>query len=178
MTERTTLCIVGALILASAIPAAGQNRKITGEAALGYLEVLQPPTIRCAGGEPTGLAYPPYCSPGTSRVLGRDEVQRWIPVSTSASLGDLLNGPITFVINCNFNPEYRGPCWGTFTWEVTGVGTWTGSWTSPVMDLYTYETRFSMVGFGAGGSIDGRQIRFDGGSAPGDWYITGTIRIN
>ncbi len=45
------------------------------------------------------------------------------------------------------------------------------------MDLFTYESRFSMVGHGVGGTIDGKQLKFDGGSVPGDWYITGTVRI-
>jgi len=169
---------VVALALVSAAPVAGQNRKsVVGDAQLGFMETLQTPEVTCAGGEPTGLSFP-VCSEGTQRILGRNEVQLWVPATLSDPIRDLLTGTITFVVNCTFNPEYRGPCWGTFEWEVPGVGLWTGSWVAPVMDLVTYESKLSMVGFGAGGQIDGMQLKFDGGSAPGDWYISGQVRIH
>jgi hypothetical protein len=106
---------------------------------------------------------------------GRNEVQTWVVVPPAP---DELNGPITFVVNCNFNASVRGPCWGTFEWTLASGAKWQGSWTSPVMDLLTYESRMSMVGVGEGGAIDGRHLRFDGGSAPGEEYISGTIRIH
>lgn len=97
--------------------------------------------------------------------------------SLSDPVASLLNGPLNFVVNCNFNADYRGPCWGTFRWEAAG-GRWEGHWTAPVMDLMTYESRLSMVGFGEGGALDGKQLKVDGFSNPGDWYITITARIH
>jgi hypothetical protein len=131
-----------------------------------------PPGNRCTGSSRARAQR------WTRRILGRSEVQTWWPVNPSPSVTELLTpGEITFVVNCNFNSEYRGPCWGTFRWA-TADGTWEGQWTAPVMDLFTYESRLSMVGFGQGGAIDGKQLKFDRGSAAFDYYITGSIRIH
>ncbi len=153
------------LALASAVPTAGQQtgRVVTGTALLGYIETPTPPVQRYVG----------------ARVVSRGAVQIWsLGPGTDPALLPWLDGEITFVVNCNFSASYKGPCWGTFEWDVPGAeGVWVGTTTSPLMDLATYESRFSMVGHGVGGAIDGKQLRFDGGSAPGDWYITGTVRI-
>ncbi len=176
MLRKVSLFIV-TVALASTVPAAGQNAQfVVGEAQLGYLQTLTAAQVSCVGGEPTGLPFPP-CSEGTSRALSRSEVQAWWPFSLSTSVAGLLTGPITFVVNCNMSAEYRGPCWGTFEWDVPG-GKWAGNWTAPVMDLMTYESKLSMVGFGQGGELDGKHLRFEGGSAPYGWYITGTVRIH
>jgi hypothetical protein len=177
MLRKTSLVIV-AVALGAAASAVGDGPGfVVGQAQLGYVGTVAPPEVKCAGGEPTGLPFP-HCTEGTQRILGRSEVQTWEPAFLTPNLQPLLGGPITFVVNCNFNAAYRGPCWGTFTWDIPDVGTWEGQWTAPVMDLMTYESRLSMVGFGRDGAIDGKQLRFDGGSAPGDWYITGTVRIH
>lgn len=161
---------------------AGHNPKfIVGDGLLGYVEQVMPPQVlRCLGGEPTGLSSPYLpCTEGTHRIIGRDELQIWGPApdSLSESVAELLNGPLEFTVNCNFNAQYRGPCWGTFSWDVPGVGTWEGQWVTPVMDLMTYESELSLVGFGVGGEIDGKQLKVDGYSNPGDWYMTFTARI-
>ena len=58
---------------------------------------------------------------------------------------------------------------GTFEWQVPAAGgAWKGSWTSPVMDLLTYQSVIAMVGHGTGG-LDGKQLKVDGFSNPGDW---------
>jgi len=176
MLKRLTL-LVTVLVAAAGLQVAGQHSNFSvGEVQLGYLETVVPPLIRCVGGELTGLAFP-HCSEGTQRIFGRSEVQSWVPVDPSAAVAPLLSGPITFVVNCNMNADYRGPCWGTFEWSVPGMGTWEGTWTAPVMDLMTYESQISMVGHGIGGEIEGKQIKLDGGSDPGDWYIAATVRI-
>jgi hypothetical protein len=168
--------VILALVAVSCLLVAGQNPKFTfGTIQIGYYAPSVDPQIRCEGTKVTITSLP--CPPGTKHILGRDEEQIWVPDSTNYPVPDVLNGPITFVINCNFNPDLRGPCWGTFVWNVPGIGAWEGTWTAPVMDLMTYESEFSMVGHGVGGDIDGKQLKFDGGSAPWDWYITGTVRI-
>ena len=154
------------------------NPKFTfGGGLLGFAETIVPPEVRCVGGEPTGVF--PQCTEGTRRIFGRSEQQIWYVDSvTPPGAAALLDGPITFVVNCNFNADYRGPCWGTFTWDVPGTGgTWEGQWTAPVMDLITYESEISMVGFGVGGELDGMQLKLDGSSNPGDWYIAFTVRL-
>ncbi len=168
---------LAALALMSTVTAAAPAKFVVGEAQIGWVDTLQPPQVSCAGGEPTGLPFPP-CSEGTGRILVKDEVQQWAPASLSDSVRSWLMGTITFEINCTLNEAYRGPCWGKFEWDVPGVGTWQGSWTAPVMDLITFESKVSMVGFGAGGDIEGKQLRFDGRSAPYDSYITGRVRIH
>ncbi len=181
MFKKVTFAIM-ALALVTAVPAAAQDRaapnfaSIAGEAQIGWLETLQPPDTTCIGGEPTGLPFPP-CSPGTRRVIGRKEVQLWGPGTLSDSVKKYLDGTINFVVNCNMSGEYRGPCWGSFEWEVPGMGTWDGYWVSPVMDLITYESKMIMAGYGVSGELKGKTMRFEGGSAPYDWYISGAVRI-
>jgi hypothetical protein len=145
-----------------------------GSGQLGWIMTTVPPEVRCVGGVPTGGF--PSCSPGTQRSFGRGEQSLWALFYPSESVASMLTGPLTFVVNCNFNENYRGPCWGTFTW-VVGDGTWEGHWTAPVMDLMTYETRLSMVGFGRGDGLDGKQLKVDGSSNPGDWFVAVNIRI-
>jgi hypothetical protein len=174
MRRKLAFAVV-ALAVPGSLWAQGNKKAITGTGFLGYVEATVAPQIRCAGGAVAGPTFP-YCTPDTKRILGRDEEQIWEAVGFASPAAELLDGPITFEVNCNFNPAYRGPCWGKFTWEAAG-GVWEGQWVSPVMDLMTYESEISMVGFGTGGAIDGKQLKVDGGSAPGDWYITVDVRI-
>ena len=177
MRNKITWAFV-AIIIIPGIAAYGGNPKFSfGDGLLGYAETTGVGEVRCVGGEPTGTV--PQCSEGTIRIFGRGEEQIWFTTNVSpSSVAEMLDGPITFVVNCNFNADYRGPCWGNFTWEIPGAaGTWEGQWTSPVMDLMTYESEIHMVGFGSGGSIDGMQLKLDGFSNPGDWYITFTVRV-
>jgi hypothetical protein len=175
MRKNAALVIV-VLTLGAVTLWAGDNPKfVRGSGEIGWVETTVEPQVRCAGGEPADGDLP--CTEGTNRILTRGEVGVWWPVSLSESVAELLNGPLTFQVNCNFNEAYRGPCWGTFVWEVPGMGTWEGHWTAPVMDLMTYESELSMVGYGAGEGIDGMHLKVDGYSNPGDWYITLAVRI-
>jgi hypothetical protein len=165
---------LAAAALSSGVAADQKHRTVQGKAQLGYFDLVSPPETTCVGGQLTQGT----CSASTKWILGRLEVQTWEPVYLSHSVKKLLNGDITFVVNCDFNAEYRGPCWGTFEWDVPGVGKWQGYWKAPVMDLLTYESRLSMVGVGQGGMIEGKQLKFDGGSAAGEYYITGSVGIH
>ncbi len=198
MLERLALVVV-VLSVALGVSAAGQEAKrsvvtganvaagerengpkaVWGRVQLGsYVNVLKPPETRCVGGQPTGLPFPP-CTPETERIFVRSEVQEWGLVDgANARLVEWLGRSVIFGVNCNFNVAARGPCWGTFEWDVPDKdGVWVGIMTAPVMDLVTYESKMSMVGRGVGGVIDGMRFTFDGASAPGDWYISGVIRI-
>jgi hypothetical protein len=180
MLQKVVLVVV-ALALAAIVPVAAQNPRFDNlEIRLMWTTTVTPPDLRCEGGEPTGLPFP-QCSEGTKHIVGRNEVQTWwpMPVPFEGSVPDELNGPIIFVVNCNFSADYRGPCRGTFRWELSEDVYWEGTWTAPVMDLVTYEARMSMVGHGVGGEIDGMQIKFDGASEPPDnWFIIGSVRIH
>jgi hypothetical protein len=178
MLKKVALVVV-ALALVAVVPVTGQNPKfVSGDIMIGWVETTVPPDTKCLGGEPVTPAPPYYlpCSEDTTHVVGRDEVQIWYPAPGSAPAR--LDGPITFVVNCNMSADYRGPCFGTFVWDVPGIGRWEGSWTAPVMDLLTYESRMAMVGHGVSGEVEGLQLVFDGGSAPYDWYISGSFRIH
>jgi len=179
MLKKAALVITLLALVMVAAPAGDGPRAVNGQVLLGYSQTLAAPDVRCVGGEPADQTQPPYllCSAGTTRIIGRSEVQVWMPASPSEQVAKFVNGPITFVVNCDMNAAYRGPCWGTFEWNVPDVGTWTGFWTAPIMDLVTYESRISMVGAGSGGPIDGMQIEVVGASAPGDWYVASTVRI-
>jgi hypothetical protein len=177
---KRALLVVLLLALAAA-PASAQAKEMTFLEGfqIGWVYTDAPPVVKCIGGELVVPAPPYYvpCSEGTQHVIARNEVQTWTP-APGQDVPPVLDGAITFQVNCNMNGNYRGPCFGAFEWTVPGVGgKWVGTWTSPVMDLLTYESVFSMVGHGVGGEIDGKQLKFDGGSAPLDWYVTGTIRI-
>ena len=160
---RRSMLLVAVIVAASGLLMAGENPKfVTGDVLLGYLGTTVPPQTRFMGNQ---------------RISTRSEIQTWMPVDASGAAALLLGPTITFVVNCNFDSNLRGPCWGTFQWDAPGGGMWEGSWTTPVMDLITYESEISMVGHGMGGEIDGKQIKLDGGSAPNDYYITATVRI-
>lgn len=165
------------LVLACGMAWAGHSPKfVVGSGLLEYLETTVPPEVRCTHGEPTG-SFPP-CTAGSTRYFSRSEEQIWSAIDMSPSIESMLDGPITFVINCNFDANYRGPCWGTFSWEETGGGIWVGQWAAPLMDLITYESKISMTGFGTGGTIDGKHLKVDGFSNAGDYYITMSARID
>lgn len=177
MLNRVVWVVVASLAVPAVLAAGGNGNFTFGAGQLCYENQTVPPAVRCVGGEETGT-FPP-CTDGTVRIFGRAEQQIWFTDQVSPStVGDLVGGLITFVVNCNFNAQYRGPCWGTFTWDVDGQGNgWEGQWTAPLMDLMTYESEISMVGFGVGGPFDGSHLKLDGYSNPGDWCITFTVRI-
>jgi hypothetical protein len=164
-----------ALAAGSGLLWAGQGPFVIGNGQMGWLETTAAPHVRCLGGELTGDAFP-YCSPETQRIFGFAEQQLWWPETLTDSVSPFLTGPITFEVNCSFDPQYRGPCWGRFTWVVPG-GVWQGHWTAPLMDLLTYESEIHMVGTGEGGDIDGMKLQIDGSSNPGDWYISFHARL-
>ncbi len=174
--HRNVLFMVLGLLLTGSLWAGGPHQVIVGGGEIGFLETTVQPEIRCAGGEPIWVF--PYCSPGTHRVIARDEVQIWAPASLADPVAGLLDGPITFTVNCNFSPDLRGPCWGTFTWEVPDTCTWEGHWVSPIMDLMTYESEIRMEGFGDCGALGNLHLKVEGFSNPGDWYITIQARIS
>ena len=174
MLRKITLAVLVAFLSCPVMIGANDNSNSVVDGLLGYIAPVTPPQVlRCIGGEPIGEEQ---CSPETHRIISRDEVQTWGPVALAGEGADLLDGLITFTVNCNFNAEYRGPCWGTFAWDAAG-GTWEGQWVTPVMDLVTYESKISMVGIGEGGDIEGKHLKLDGYSNPGDWYITFTARV-
>jgi len=175
MRKIVAVVIVGLLLGVGTLSAGDNPKFVFGNGQIEYLYNTVPPTVRCAGGEATG-GYPP-CTAETNRILTRGEAGVWKPVTLSDSVAELLDGQITFEVNCNFNSSYRGPCWGTFVWEVPGMGTWEGHWTAPVMDLVTYESEISMVGYGIGEGLNGKHLKVDGYSNPYDLYITLTVRI-
>jgi hypothetical protein len=168
-TMKKMAVAVVALAAGPALVWAGQGPFVVGNGQLGFLETTVAPHVRCLGGEVTSGAFP-YCSGDTQRIFGFGEQQLWWPETLSETVTPYLTGPIMFEVNCSFDPQFRGPCWGTFTWEVPG-GTWKGHWTAPLMDLLTYESEIHMVGNGEGGDIDGMKLQVDGASAPGDWYV-------
>jgi hypothetical protein len=179
MIHKVALVIV-AVVLASTVATAGQApRVIIGRAQLGWVGTTSGPEVKCVGGQPADPTQYPYlpCSAGTTRAISRSEVQAWTAASASRSVAKLLAGPLTFVVNCDMNAQYRGPCWGTFEWEIPGIGTWAGFWTAPVMDLMTYESKMSMVGVGTGGEIDGKHLMLGGGSASGEYYVAMSVVV-
>lgn len=173
---RKVLFVVLGLMLTASLWAGGRHEVTVGGGQIGWLGTTVQPQIQCPGGEPSGDST--YCSPETRHILTRDAVQTWVPVSLSETVADLLDGTITFTVNCNFDPNLRGPCWGTFTWDVPDICSWEGHWVSPVMDLMTYESEIRMEGFGDCGDLGALHLKVEGFSNPYDWYITFRARIS
>ena len=178
MLKRTAF-VLFVLALAFALPAAGQDEKYPISGQIGLVGYIQSPQMRVNGP-----------GPEPKHIVARSSVQLWAPADffpqdflydTPEPLAgpdhELLYGTVIFYVNCNFDPEQKGPCWGTFRWELSGTSWWEGSWASPLMDMSTYESLITMVGHGVGGPIDGMQLKVDGYSAPGDYFITFKARV-
>jgi len=84
-------------------------------------ELLHPATISCPGFEATGIPMQP-CPPG-SNIHWRGSVLKVRLVSSDVR----VNGWCTIIANGNWDPDFTGPVWGTFSLAVDGGGIWEGT---------------------------------------------------
>ena len=112
------------------------------------------PTIKCPGYEPTSDPMQP-CPVG-SRTHLRDGVV----VSRIISDDARVSGWMTVVLNANFDANFEGPAWGTFSIDVDdSEGTWEGTWQGlrVAQDGYWIAT-LNVQGKGLGGIVDGLKL--------------------
>ena len=116
---------------------------------------INPGTLTCPGGQPTGNPMQPCPPDSRIRVRGSS----WMSRVTSS--GVLLTGWFYNDGNANYDSNATGQVWGTFRIELDAGGVWEGSWTgkrSKVGDVWMMRVRG--VGRGSGGSVDGMHLQF------------------
>jgi hypothetical protein len=120
------------------------------------VELLDPGTLACIGGQPTGR--PLQCSAGTSRVL----LSYWVSVQgyedVVGTAAAMFRGRNTIVMHCRLDATYYGHCWGHFSWDVPEMGgNWEGVW-SGIWDFAANRVSYHLTGYGNGGQLEGLQI--------------------
>jgi hypothetical protein len=173
--------LTGLLATAIAFPvsgSAGDQGKANFLAAMGkdtIISVVAGQAI-CAGGAPTGGAYP-YCSPGTNETVVRGELDGSILTDVTGKGAEMLTGATnTYVSNCNLDRKLQGPCWGTFEMMVPGQGKWEGTWQG-IFDFANFAASYSMVGHGLGGQLEGKQLKYEAFTDGTTYYALFTARI-
>ncbi len=162
------------LLLTPAVALAQQPPKIlvaTGKEML--VELLNPGTLLCVGGQPTGR--PAQCSPGTRRIF----IWNWVSVQGYQDIvgtaAAMFRGRNTIVMHCNLDENYYGHCWGTFEWAAPEMGgRWEGVWSGP-WDMAANCTSYRATGYGSGGQLEGLQVEkesaWPGGTQSGTFVV-------
>ncbi len=175
MSHRIFRHVLPVLILYGTVARAQQPPKVliaTGKEMA--VELLDPGTLACIGGQPTG--GPLQCSPGTSKILsaytvsvqGYEDV-----VGTAAAM--FRGGRNTIVTHCNLDANYYGHCWGHFAWNIPEMGgRWEGVW-SGIWDYAANRVSYHMTGYGSGGQLEG--LRFEKESAWPGGIPSGTFVV-
>ena len=120
-------------------------------------EFTAPGDLICPGGQPTGIMGQP-CSAG-SRIHFRNLAWK----SRLASGDPLLQGDFFAEGNFDLDADYSGRMGGSLSIELDDGGVWEGSWTgekSKVENAEAWILRIRVVCRGAGGNVDGMQLRF------------------
>jgi len=117
-------------------------------------EFVYPGTVKCPGHEPTGNQLQPC--PATSRThLRNTEI-----ISEVYSMDARVTGLMTVVLNANWNTDFEGPVWGTFSFAVENGGTWFGTWQGlrKRVDEDEWTGTLHVIGKGYGGIVDGMKL--------------------
>jgi len=117
-------------------------------------EFLALPTVKCPGHEPTGDPMQP-CSVGS-----RTHFRNTVIISRVDSTDTRMTGWMTVELNGNFDADFAGPLWGTFSIAVDSGGTWEGTWQGlRVAEAINYWTgTLHVIGQGFGGTVDGMKL--------------------
>jgi hypothetical protein len=133
-------------------------------------------TITCVGGQPTGLPFP-FCTPETKKILIRGAIRFFNYQELAGPAAAMFAGASKFVLNCNWDQNYQGPCWGTFEWPIATMGgKWEGNFSGEI-DLLKAYVNASAVGHGNGGDLDGLQMKYDILYPGGVSYGTAILRV-
>jgi hypothetical protein len=122
---------------------------------------ITPGTVECVGGQPLNPPPNPFtlCSPGTSQIYIRGQVEQNVYQNLTGAGADFLAGTLEAVDNCNLDGNMTGYCWGTIRWPIAGKGVWEGCWYAEG-NLRTFNAKYTFIAYGRDG-LAGRQITFD-----------------
>ena len=117
-------------------------------------EFVYPGTAKCPGYEPTGNPEQPC--PAGSRTHLRDTVI----ISQVISMDARMTGLMTIELNANWDADFAGPLWGTFSLAVDSGGTWVGTWQGLRERVAEdqWEGTLHVIGKGYGGIVDGMKV--------------------
>ena len=117
-------------------------------------EFVYPGTAKCPGYEPTGNPEQPC--PAGSRTHLRDTVI----ISQVISMDARMTGMMTIELNANWDADFAGPLWGTFSLAVDSGGTWIGTWQGLRERVAEdqWEGTLHVIGKGYGGIVDGMKV--------------------
>jgi hypothetical protein len=117
-------------------------------------EFVYPGTAKCPGYEPTGNPEQPC--PAGSRTHLRDTVI----ISQVISMDARMTGLMTIELNANWDADFAGPLWGTFSLAVDSGGTWIGTWQGLRERVAEdqWEGTLHVIGKGYGGIVDGMKV--------------------
>jgi hypothetical protein len=109
-------------------------------------------SVQCPSHEPTGNPAQP-CPPGSRTHLRNFKILSRYESSTPS----LASGWMTIVMNANFDADFTGPTWGTFSLALDSGGTLDGTWEGVrVYRGNEWITPLHANGFGTG-SMEGTQ---------------------
>jgi len=113
--------------------------------------------ITCPGGEFTGNPFQP-CPPGTNIHVRGAIAETWVDADDSR-----FTGMLTYTLNYNFNPDFTGTAWGTWSLEVAACegGIWEGIWNSKrtLLPGGVWIGKMQLVGHGSGDCVDGLKMK-------------------
>ena len=115
---------------------------------------IEPGTVKCPGHVPVMDPMLPPCPIG-SRTHIRDAV-----IATRVFSDDPRVAGLMFVeMNANWDANFEGPIWGTFSLMLDSEGIWVGTWQAVrVFDGVQYSAELHVIGKGFGGLVDGMQL--------------------
>jgi len=176
MLQKVALTILLALAVAISLAApaeAKQNPKFLVAIGQETIVRIEPGRVECIGGQPTGQYYPdPQCTPGTDQILVRGEVDYTQFTDVTGTAAAMFEGATNrIVVNCNFDANLKGDCWGTFEITVPGQGKWEGAWSGP-FDLTNLVAFYSVVGHGSEGQLHRLHMKYDAIYPGTTWYAT------
>ena len=116
--------------------------------------ILSPGTLTCPGHDPTGNPMQPCPEGSNIHIRGNKRIARL------DSSDPRVNGWNTVESNLNWDAEFTGPVWGTFSLQLDAGGAWDGSFRgSRRREGGQWITLINGVGHGTGGAVEGMQIR-------------------
>jgi len=117
---------------------------------------VYPGTVKCPGHEPILMPMQPPSCPATSRThLRNAEI-----ISVVTSSDQRVTGLMTVVLNANWNTDFEGPLWGTFSLAVDDGGVWEGTWQGVRERVAEnqWTGTLHVRGNGYGGIVDGMKL--------------------
>ena len=113
-------------------------------------------TVKCPGHEPVGNPNLPPCPEGS-----RTHIRAGVIETRVDSADDRVAGTMTVQLNANWNANFEGPLYGTFTILLDAGGAWAGTYEGQrTFDstLGVWKGTLHVNGIGFGGQVDGMKM--------------------